>query len=58
MIIGSTSWQENDPITIKIKRDEAEMELKGVVKIPMDEVDGFHATDDSAKALREAWLKG
>jgi predicted metalloprotease with PDZ domain len=58
MIIGSMSWQENDPITIKIKREEAEMELKGVVKIPMDEVDGFHATDDSAKALREAWLKG
>lgn len=58
MIIGSMSWQEKDPITIKIKREEAEMELKGVVKIPMDEVDGFHATDDSAKALREAWLKG
>lgn len=58
MIIGSMAWQENDPITFKIKREEAELELKGSVKIPMDEIDGFQATDDSKKALREAWLKG
>jgi predicted metalloprotease with PDZ domain len=58
MIIGSMAWQENDPITFKINREDAELELKGTVKIPMDEIDGYQATDDSKKALREAWLKG
>ena len=58
MIIGSMAWQENAPITFEIKREDKEMQLKGTVKIPMDEVDGYQATDDSKKALREAWLKG
>lgn len=58
MIIGSMSWKENDPITFKIKRDDKEMTLKGVVKISMDEIEGYKATDDSKTAIREAWLKG
>lgn len=58
MIIGSMSWQENDPITFKIKREDKEITLKGTVQIPMDEVDGYQATDDAKKTIREAWLKG
>ncbi|WP_333695616.1 M61 family metallopeptidase [Flavobacterium sp.] len=58
MIIGSMSWQENDPVTFTIKRGSEELTLKGNVKIPMDEIDGYQATDESKKALREAWLKG
>ncbi|RXR32994.1 peptidase M61 [Flavobacterium piscinae] len=58
MIIGSMSWQENDPITFVIKREDKELTLKGNVKVPMDEIDGYQATDESKKALREAWLKG
>lgn len=58
MIIGSMSWQENDPVTFVIKREDKELTLKGTVKLPMDEIDGYQATDESKKALREAWLKG
>jgi len=58
MIIGSMSWQENDPVTFVIKREDKELTLKGTVKVPMDEIDGFQATDETKKALREAWLRG
>jgi predicted metalloprotease with PDZ domain len=58
MIIGSMSWKENDPITVKIKRDDKELILKGSVKIPMDEMEGYQATDESKKTIREAWIKG
>lgn len=58
MIVGSMSWQENDPVTFVVKRENQELTLKGKVTIPMDEVDGYQSTDDSKKALRDAWLKG
>lgn len=58
MIVGSMSWQENDPVTFVVKRENQELTLKGKVTIPMDEVDGFQSTDDTKKALRDAWLKG
>ncbi|RKS21730.1 putative metalloprotease with PDZ domain [Flavobacterium endophyticum] len=58
MIIGSIAWKENDPITVKIKRGGKEMLLKGTVKLPHDEIEGFQATDASKAKLREAWLKG
>ncbi|MFY7741121.1 MAG: peptidase M61 [Flavobacterium sp.] len=58
MIVGSMSWQENDPVTFVVKRENQELTLKGKVTIPMDEVDGYQSTDDSKKAFRDAWLKG
>lgn len=58
MIVGSMSWQENDPVTFVVKRDNQEMTLKGKVTIPMDEIDGYQSTDETKKALRDAWLKG
>ncbi|MCY1232443.1 hypothetical protein D9M72_449330 [compost metagenome] len=58
MIIGSIAWKENDPITVKIKRGGKEMLLKGTIKLPHDEIEGFQATDASKAKLREAWLKG
>ncbi len=58
MIVGSMSWQENDPVTFVVKRENQELTLKGKVTIPMDEVDGYQSTDDTKKALRDAWLKG
>ncbi|RRJ92592.1 M61 family metallopeptidase [Flavobacterium macacae] len=58
MIIGSASWQEDEPITMKIKRDGKEMILKGTVKLPYEEVDSWKATDANKSKLREAWLKG
>jgi predicted metalloprotease with PDZ domain len=54
----SQGWKENDPISVKIKRDGKESEVKGKIKLSYEEVDGYQATDASKKALRDAWLKG
>lgn len=58
MIMGSLGWKENDPITMKIRRNSKEMLLKGNIKLPMEEIEGFQATDASKEKLKEAWLKG
>lgn len=56
MINESKNWNENDPITVKIKRDDKVITLTGTVKIPMEEKETLKATDASKAALREAWL--
>ena len=58
MIMASMNWKEGDAITIKIKRGGSEQMLKGVVKIPTEDIEGYTATDASKTKLREAWLKG
>ena len=58
LIMASQNWKENDPITVKIKRDGKEIDLKGLVKLPYDEAEGLQATDASKNAIKNAWLKG
>lgn len=58
LIIESQNWKENDAITFKVKRAGKEIILKGSIKLPFDEIDGWKATDNSKAKLREAWLKG
>jgi predicted metalloprotease with PDZ domain len=58
MITESENWKENDPISVKIKRDGKEQILKGKVKLPYEEKQSFKATDATKTALKEAWLKG
>ena len=58
MISISDTWKENDPITVKIKRNGKEQKIKGKVKLPYEEKEGLNATDSSKKALKDAWLKG
>ncbi|WP_428225538.1 peptidase M61 [Flavobacterium sp.] len=58
MIASSQSWKENDPISVKIKREGKEMLLKGTIKLPYEEATGYKATNDSKKQLKDAWLKG
>lgn len=58
MIVTSMGWQEGEPVTMRVKRDGKELELKGTVKIPVMQVEGYHATDASKAKLKEAWLKG
>ncbi|HEX8576453.1 MAG TPA: peptidase M61 [Flavobacterium sp.] len=57
MITVSQSWKEGDAITIKIKRDGKEQLIKGNVKVPYIEKDGFIATDTTKENLKNAWLK-
>jgi predicted metalloprotease with PDZ domain len=58
LIMSSQSWKENDPITVTIKRDGKESEVKGTVKLPYEEAEGWQATDASKTTLKNAWLKG
>lgn len=55
---ASESWKEGDAITVKIKRDGKEQDIKGTVKLPVEESEGYHATDNAKTKLKEAWLKG
>jgi predicted metalloprotease with PDZ domain len=58
MITDSQNWKENDPITVKIKRDGKLQTIKGKVKLPYEEKAGLKATDTTKSKLKEAWLKG
>jgi len=58
LITESQNWKENDAITLKIKRAGKEITLKGSIKLPFEEIDGWKATDNTKAKLREAWLKG
>lgn len=58
LIMASMNWKDGEAITIKIKRDGKEQTVKGKVKKPTEELEGYHATDASKAKLREAWLKG
>jgi predicted metalloprotease with PDZ domain len=57
-VVAAFGWKDGDAITMKIKRDGKEMDIKGKVVMPKEIKEGYMATDDSKKALREAWLKG
>ncbi|MDI5887333.1 peptidase M61 [Flavobacterium yafengii] len=57
LITESQNWKENDPITVKIKRDGKEQIIKGKVQFPYEEKEGLKVTDPSKTALKKAWLK-
>jgi predicted metalloprotease with PDZ domain len=57
MITASQSWKEGDAIAVKIKRDGKEQLIKGNVKVPYMEKEGFVATDTTKENLKNAWLK-
>jgi len=58
MIMNSTGWKDGDVITVRIKRDGSEQTIKGTVKMPTEDIEGYHATDASKVKIKEAWLKG
>lgn len=58
LVVGSMNWKDDEPITVKIKRDGKEQEIKGTIKMPKEKRDGYQSTDNSKKAVKEAWLKG
>ncbi|MXN91554.1 peptidase M61 [Flavobacterium sp. Sd200] len=58
LITASMGWKDGDAISLKIKRDGKEQVLKGKVKLPTEELEGWKATDTSKAKIREAWLKG
>ncbi|MCR5861456.1 peptidase M61 [Flavobacterium sp. J372] len=58
LIMSSMSWKEGEPITIDIKRDGKTQQVKGKIKLPSEQVEGYKATDASKAGIRNAWLKG
>lgn len=52
------NWKENDAINLKIRRNGIQQVIKGTVKLPYEEKEGYKATDSSKSILKEAWLKG
>ncbi|MES2557036.1 MAG: peptidase M61 [Bacteroidota bacterium] len=58
LIEASISWKDGNNMTMKVKRDGKVVTLTGVVALPKEEAEGYAASDDSKKTIREAWLKG
>lgn len=58
LVLGSANWKDGEEMTIKIRRNGIEQELKGKVNMPKVTQEGYQSTDVSKKALSEAWLKG
>jgi hypothetical protein len=58
MIMASEGWKQDDAITVSIKRDEKNLVIQGKVKLPMEDQDGFEATNQERMKLKDAWLKG
>lgn len=58
MIMASEGWKQDDAITVSIKRDEKNLVIQGKVKLPMEDRDGFEATNQDRMKLKDAWLKG
>jgi len=49
--LGEFLWKENDPISLKIKRDGKEQIIKGTVRLPYEEKATYNYTDASQKLL-------
>ena len=58
MIMASEGWNQDDPISVRIRRADKTQVIQGKVKLPMEDRDGFEATNTELSKLKEAWLKG
>lgn len=58
VIISIYGIEEGDPVTLKVKRKGEIKELKGTAKLNYTDGKGFKFTDESKRALNQAWLKG
>ena len=58
LIMASMNWKDGDAVTVKIKRDGKEETVKGKVVMPKEKQEGYQATDNAKKTIREAWLRG
>ncbi len=56
LITISQSWKDDDAITVKYKRENKEYTIQGKIKLPIEEKEGYKATDITKKTLKESWL--
>jgi len=58
VLISGFGFEENEPVTMKVKRNGQVIELKGNAKLNYTDGKGFKFTDESKRKLNQAWLKG
>ncbi len=58
VLMAGYGLEENEPMTMKVKRNGQVIELKGTVKLNYVDGSGFKFTDTTKTALKDAWLKG
>ena len=58
VLIAGYGIDENEPITMKVKRNGQVIELKGNAKLNYKDGEGLKFTDESKRKLNQAWLKG
>ena len=58
VLIAGFGIDENEPISMKVKRNGQVVELKGNAKLNYIDGKGFKFTDESKRKLNQAWLKG
>lgn len=51
-------WNENESVTLTIKRDGKTLTLKGKALFSYSESEGFMVIDSTKNRLKESWLKG
>lgn len=51
-------WNENEPVTLTIKREGKTLTLKGKALFSYSESEGFMVIDSTKNRLKESWLKG
>lgn len=58
VLIAGFGIDEDEPVSMKVKRNGQIIELKGKAKLNYVDGIGYKFTDESKKALNQAWLKG
>jgi predicted metalloprotease with PDZ domain len=57
MVVLSETWKDGNDVSVKIKRADKEQIVKGKVKLPIMESEGYTATNKAKENLKNAWLK-
>jgi hypothetical protein len=58
VLMAGYGIDEEEPITMKVKRNGQIVELKGKAKLNYKDGSGYKFTDESKRKLNQAWLKG
>ncbi len=58
VLMAGYGIDEDEPITMKVKRNGQIVELKGKAKLNYKDGQGYKFTDESKRKLNQAWLKG
>ncbi|WP_366184729.1 peptidase M61 [Flavobacterium ovatum] len=53
----SQTWEQNDTITLKIKRNGKEQIITGKVNLPYEDGETFKTTNTNKEKLKNSWLK-